>query len=257
MLGSVCVEQVRPSAACLRAVRPDTGREMLADAVGDEELCILGPPIAALGEADLLLTERFAMGGGSILLVRRAVADMAIQNDKGRAALRLMEYPESVLDQIDIVGVADPQHVPPVTQEPRRNVLGEGDARAAFDRDVIVVVDPAQVVEAEVTGQRRSFRADALHHAAVAADGINVVVEHLEARPVVTAGEPFLRDRHADARGDALAERTGRGFDAGHPVVFGMPRGLAVELAEMADVVERNRGLTQYLVIGVYRLGPG
>jgi hypothetical protein len=68
---------------------------MLAAAVRDEELCILGPPIAALGEADLLLTERFAMGGGSILLVRRAVADMAIQNDKGRAALRLMEYPRA------------------------------------------------------------------------------------------------------------------------------------------------------------------
>jgi hypothetical protein len=115
---------------------------VLADAVRDEELRILGPPIGPLGEADLLLAERFAMGGGSILLVRRAVADMAIQNDKGRAALRLMEYPESVLDQANVVGVADPQHVPSVTQEPRRNVLGEGDARAALDRDVIVVVDP-------------------------------------------------------------------------------------------------------------------
>src|SRR5438445_10482569 len=29
MLGSIYVEQIHPSAACLRAVRPDTGREML------------------------------------------------------------------------------------------------------------------------------------------------------------------------------------------------------------------------------------
>ena len=127
MLGPIGVEQVCPSAARLRAARPNPGREMLADSVGDEELRILGPPIAPFAQADLLLAERFAMGRGSILLVRRAVADMAIQNDEGRAALCLMEYPEGVLDQIDIVGVADPQYVPPVTQEPRRDVLGEGE----------------------------------------------------------------------------------------------------------------------------------
>jgi hypothetical protein len=74
---------------------------MLAGAVGDEELRILGPPIAPLAQADLFLAQRFAVGGGGILLVRRAVADMAIQSDEGRAALCLMEYPEGVLDQID------------------------------------------------------------------------------------------------------------------------------------------------------------
>jgi hypothetical protein len=51
--------------------------------VEDEELLILGPPIAPLAQADLFLAERFAVGGGGILLVRRAVADIAIQNDEG------------------------------------------------------------------------------------------------------------------------------------------------------------------------------
>ena len=40
-------------------------------------------------------------------------------------------------------------------------------------------------------------------------------------------------------------------------MVFGMPRGLAVELSETADVVQGHRRLSQDLVIGVHRLNPG
>src|SRR2546429_4468 len=73
----------------------------------------------------------------------------------GRAgpALRLAEDLESVLDAIDVVGIADPQNVPSVAQEPGGYVLREGDARVAFDGDVIVVVDPAEIVQAQVSGE--------------------------------------------------------------------------------------------------------
>jgi hypothetical protein len=91
---------------------------------------------------------------GGVLLVRRAVADVAVQNDEGRPALGLPEDLQRVLDALDVVGVADPQHVPAVAQEAGRDVFGEGDARVAFDGDVVVVVDPAEVVEAEMAGQR-------------------------------------------------------------------------------------------------------
>ena len=103
---------------------------------------------------------------------------------------------------------------------------------------MIVVVDPAQVVETEMAGQRCGFGRDTFHHAAVAADGINVVVEHVETGLVVPAGEPFLGDGHTDARSDALSEGASRGFHAGYPVIFRMPRSLAVELPEPADVIE-------------------
>ena len=106
-----------------------------------------------------------------------------------------------------------------------------------------------------MAGERRRLRAHALHQAAVAADRVDVVVEQLEARLVVAAGQPLARDRHADAGGDALPQRTGRGLDAGYPVIFRMARRLAVELAEMADVVERDRRLAQALVVGIHGLG--
>ena len=105
--------------------------------------------------------------------------------------------------------------------------------------------------------QRRRLGRDSLHQAAVSANGIDVVVEDVEARPVVAVGEPLLGDGHAHAGRDALSERTGGGLDARDPVILGVPRGLAVELAKMADVVEGHRRLPQPLVVRVHRLGPG
>ena len=83
--------------------------------------------------------------------------------------------------------------VPAVAHEAGGDVLCEGDARVAFDRDVVVVVDPAEIVEPQMARERRRLAGDALHHAAVAADRVDVVVEDLEAGPVVAVGEPLLR----------------------------------------------------------------
>jgi hypothetical protein len=58
-----------------------------------------------------------------------------------------------LLDPINIIRVADPQNVPAVTQKPGRDVLLEGDSRIPFDGDVVVVVDPAEIVQAQMTRQ--------------------------------------------------------------------------------------------------------
>jgi len=43
---------------------------VLIDALGHEELRVLGPSVAALGKTDLLVAERLAVGFGGVLLVR-------------------------------------------------------------------------------------------------------------------------------------------------------------------------------------------
>ena len=227
---------------------------MLVHAVGHEELRIFGPSIVAFAEADLLIAERLAMSRGGVLFVRRAVADVAVQDDERGPAFLFAEYLEGVLDAVDVIRVADPQDVPPITDEAGFDILREGDFRAPLDGDVVVVVDPAEVVETKVAGQRGSLRADALHHVSIATNGVNVVIENLEAGPVETVGEPFLADRHTYAGCDALAERAGGGFDARNPVVFGMTGRLAAQLAEVADIVEAYRGASQNLVVRIHCL---
>ena len=44
--------------------------EVLVDAVGDEELGVLGPAVDPLGEPDLVLAQRLAVGRAGVLLVR-------------------------------------------------------------------------------------------------------------------------------------------------------------------------------------------
>ena len=105
-----------------------------------------------------------------------------------------------------------------------------------------------------MAGERRRFRPDAFHQAAVAAHRVDVVVEDVEAGLVVARGEPSLRDRHADAGGDALPERAGGGLHARHEVVLGMPGRLAIELPEPADVIERHRRLSHLLVVRIHGL---
>ena len=124
-------------------------------------------------------------------------------------------------------------------------------------RDVVVVPDPAEIIETEMTGERGSFGSNAFHHATVAADGVDVVIEDFKTWSVVSVGEPFLGDRHADAGRDTLAERAGGGFYSRHPVIFRVAGRFAVELAKPANVVQRHRWLSEIFVFGVHRLDAG
>ncbi len=76
--------------------------------------------------------------------------------------------------------------------------------------------------------------ADAFHQAAVAGDGIGVMVDQAVAEPRIH--QPF-GERHADGVGDPLAQRPGGGFDAGRVAVFGVTGGPGAELAEVPELV--------------------
>ena len=190
--------------------------------------------------------------------MRRAVADVAVDDDQRRAPLLALELLEGGGDQLGVVGVADPGDVPAVAHEAGGDVVVVGEVGFAVDRDVVVVVDPAEVVELEVAGDRGGFVGDALHQAAVAGDRVDVEVEELE--PAVVAGAlPLGGDRHPDRGGDALAERAGGRLDPGGPAVLGVAGSARVELAEALDVLERDGGVADDLVVGIDRLArrPG
>jgi hypothetical protein len=214
VLGSVLGKEVRPSVTGLLTTCANPSRKVFIDPIRNEKLGILRPSVTAFGETDLIVAERFAMGGGGVLLVRGTVPDVAVQHDERGTALRIFEDLESVLDPVNVVRIADPQNVPPITQEPSCDVLCKGNPRAPFNGNVIVVIDPAEIVKPKMGGQRCRFGRNALHQTAVSANGINVVIKNLKARPVVTVGEPLLGDAHSDARGNTLPQWTSRGLNA-------------------------------------------
>ena len=121
-------KKLLPSAARLGAAFADPGGEMLAHAVGHEKFGVLRPAIGALGEFDFFFSKRLAMGGRGIVPVRRAVADMAVDDDQGRPMFGLAKDRERILDPTDVIGIAHTQHIPPIPHEAGGDVLGEGDA---------------------------------------------------------------------------------------------------------------------------------
>src|SRR5258708_3674118 len=92
-----------------------------------------------------------------------------------------------------------------------------------------------------MTGEGRSFAGYTFHHVAIAAHGVDVEVEKLEAGAIVIRAQPFAGDGHAHAVSAALAERSGGGFDAGGYVRFRMARSFAVDLAKTLDLFHRER----------------
>ena len=197
------------------------------------------------------------MRGVRARLVRRSVADDAVHHDQRRTLALGPKRIEGGAQRAQVVGVGDVLHRPAVAGEPGRHVLGERQAGGALDGDLVVVVDPAQVGQLQVPGQRGGLGADALHQAAVAAQRVDVVVEQLVAGPVEGGGLPQPGDGHADAGGDPGAQRAGGALHAGGPAVLGVAGALGVQLPEPAQVVQRHGGLTDDLVVGVDRLDPG
>src|SRR5271157_5995216 len=84
VFGLVSPNSLEPGVAQLLSTAADAFMEMLVDTVGDEELGVLGPVVIPLGEPNLLLAQGLAVGGARILLVGRAPADMAVDDDQGR-----------------------------------------------------------------------------------------------------------------------------------------------------------------------------
>ena len=223
--------------------------EVLPYAIWHNKLRIRIEAVGHLGEPYLVNTEWFTVRLFGVLLVRCAVANVALHDDQGRPVMRVDKSLKCASQPLEIVGVGDMQDLPAEGLEPRPDILAERDRRRAFDTDMVRVVDPAEIGQLQVTGERRRLAADALHHVAVAAQCVNVVVEHVAARAVVGGGEPGFSGRHSDAGRDTLAKRTGRGLDTRGPAVFRMAGAAAACLAKAPQIGERHRESTRPLAL--------
>src|ERR1700677_2722833 len=129
MFRAICVEKFAPGTPRIGAARADSCSKVLVNPVGNQKLRILRPSIISFCKPDLFFAKRLTVGVGGILLVRSAISDVTVQHNQCGTALRVSEDFKCVLDAICVVGIADSQHVPSVTQESCSHVLSERDAR--------------------------------------------------------------------------------------------------------------------------------
>src|SRR5262245_26627649 len=108
-----------------------------------------------------------------------------------------------------------------------------------------------------MSGHRCGLTGHTLHHVAVSAQNVDVVVKEVEAWPIEMAGSPMRGDGHADTGGHTLPQRAGGRLDTRGPAVLGMTWASAVELSKASDVFQRHGLLTDYFVLGIHRLDAG
>ena len=182
-----------------------------------------------------------------------AVPDAAVHDDQRRAGRFGLERLERPGQQATVVRVVNVSDVPAQPGELGGDVIAERQPGAALDGDLVVVVDPAEIVQLQVSSQGRRLLRDAFHHAAVPAKGVHVEVDEVEPWSVELRRLPLRRDRHPHAGGIAGAQRTGGALHPGGPPVLRVARTLRVQLAERPQVLQRHGRLTQRLVLRVHR----
>src|SRR5216684_8736439 len=232
ILRAVLVEQGRPLLAQLLSTLADAVAEVLEHSVGHQEMRVFGPSVETFGQPDFVLAEGLAVRFFRVLSVGSSVADMAVQNNERGTVLDPKRVAVGVGQRPKIIGVMDVRHIPAVTPESCGDILAEGEVGLAFNGDLIVVIEPAQVRKLQVSGERGSLRRDTFHQVTVAAESPDVVIKKLKSGAVEMCSEPFPGNRHAHAVADSLAERAGCRFDACGQAKFRMSRSFAVDLAE-------------------------
>ncbi len=127
----------------------ETGQNL----VGNVEGGLSGPSQVLLGASHLFLAQWCTVGLCCILLARAAVGDVGADHDQRWLLRCRLGGLDSGRDGCQVIAVVHSLHVPTVGLEATLHILGEGQIGAAFDGNVVVVVEVDQLTQAQVPGQ--------------------------------------------------------------------------------------------------------
>ena len=147
ILLAIFVDSRKPGIAQILATLANPLAEVIVYAIRHVELLVFGPAVVPFRETNLLFSQRLAVRAAGILLVGRAVADMAVHDNQRGPVAGALKCSERPSEHFQIVRIAHPCHIPSVTDEAGGHVLGKSQSGVAFDGDVVVVVDPAEIGE--------------------------------------------------------------------------------------------------------------
>mmetsp|Transcript_65228 Transcript_65228/g.121591 ORF Transcript_65228/g.121591 Transcript_65228/m.121591 type:complete len:218 (+) Transcript_65228:1634-2287(+) len=97
------------------------------------------------------------------------------------------------------------EHIPALCSEDGGHIFAEGEIRATIDGDLVVIVEDDQFVQLQVARQGCGLGDDALHHAAIPCQDINIMIKDWEIWFIESRCQMSLADGHAHSIGEALA----------------------------------------------------
>ena len=190
------------------------------------------------GQCNFVLTQRSAVTGfGALLVGGTKTNDGLAANQCGLSCVRPAGLNRSA-NGLRVMAINLGNDLPAISFETPGRVVGKPAVHFTVDGDAVVVVEHDQLAKAQCAGQGRHLVGNAFHQAAIAQEGVGVVINNIVTRAVELLRQGFLRQRKADRIGNALPERPRGGFNARCITVLRVARGFGVQLTEVLDVVD-------------------
>ena len=137
----------------LRAALAHAVSELIVDAVRNQKLRVFRPAVISLHQFDFRFAQRLTMRFVRVLLVRRAVADVAVDNDERWPIVGLEEVFIRAPEHLEIVRIGDVRDVPSVARKARCYVFAERPLGRPVQRHAVVVVNPAKIRKLQMARQ--------------------------------------------------------------------------------------------------------
>src|SRR3990172_3500824 len=121
--------------------------KMTADFIRHGEGLLIRPSQIFFSQAYLLLPQGFAVGGGFARLVRRAITDGGAADNQARALCFGLSLLDSFSDAVCIQSIDGADNLPAVSLKPAADVFCKSKVGAAFDGNIIVIVEINQLAQ--------------------------------------------------------------------------------------------------------------
>src|SRR3546814_703233 len=158
------------------------GLPALGDRIRNLKRCVR-PAQLFTRQRNFRLAERGTVRRLLALLVRRTKPDEGLAADQRRLATAGTGDVERLLDRFRLVAIDVAHDVPAVGFEACRRVVAEPAPDFTVDRNIVVVVQPHQLVEDEHTGPRDGLVRDAFPQTAIAGEHEGVLIHKSESLP--------------------------------------------------------------------------
>ncbi len=186
---------------------PGTRGKQVAHGIGNIKILIFRHAQGLLGGLDLFNTQGLAMRLVGIMQMRGPVRNVRMGDDQGRAVLLRLGGEDRLIDFLIIMPV-NFENIPFIPDKALAHIIAVGQIRVALDGDVIAVIKNHQLVQAEVTGKREHLMRNALHHIAIAAEHIRLVIHGSIHSAIEAGGHHALGKRHPGSHAAPLPQRT-------------------------------------------------
>ena len=198
----------------------------------------VAPTQLLTGQCNFVLSQRCAVTGFGALLVGGTKTNNGLAADqRGLGCIRPASLNGSA-NGLRVMSVNSRDYLPAVGFKTLGRVVGKPAVHFTVDGDAVVVIEHDQLAKAQCTSQGRHLVGNTFHQAAIAQEGVGVVINNIMARAIELLRQGFLCQRKADRIGNTLPERPRSGFNTRRVAVFRMARGFGVQLAEVLDVFD-------------------